>query len=63
MILIMLGIIFYLIQVGVIITFLIQGDILTKREFKISLIPYPYWICVGIIWLIKFAISQYKELK
>jgi hypothetical protein len=63
MTLIILVIVFYIIQVGVAICFLMQGEFSSKREFNLTLIPYPYWIVIGIKWLIKFAISQYKGLK
>lgn len=63
MILIVLGIIAYLVQMGMAISFICDGTFRSRKELKMFLIPYPYWIGVGLIWLTKYIISQYKRLE
>ncbi len=63
MILIILGSVLYLIQMILAMVFLIEGDFDSKKEIKLFLIPYPYWLCVAVIWFIKQIVSQYKRLK
>lgn len=55
-------ILFLILQYGGSLILLICKEFVSRKDFYQCLIPYPYWLVVGLIYLIKDAIKTFREL-